>query len=152
MSSFWLILKQQWTIKISSPLFFLFLAWRPSWLEVGITGHNFGRGPSKVWLQLAQWFLRRRLKCEMLTNGLRTKSDDNSSPGPKARWAKNQVNISNHSEKKAVTTKYLAKFQSPTAVSCPKIIQPEWISNLICNLWFYTLIPKIKSISQIIVK
>jgi hypothetical protein len=58
-------LKQQWTIKISSP-FFLFLAWQPSWLEVGITGHNFGRGPSKdhstkVWLQLAQWFLSRRL-------------------------------------------------------------------------------------------
>jgi hypothetical protein len=51
------------------PLFFLFLAWRPSWLEVGITGHNFGRGPSKdhstkVWLQLAQWFLRRRFLCE----------------------------------------------------------------------------------------
>jgi hypothetical protein len=44
--------------------FFLFLAWWPSWLEVGITGPNFGRGPSKdystkVWLQLAQWFLRR---------------------------------------------------------------------------------------------
>jgi hypothetical protein len=38
-------------------------------LEVGITGHNFGRGPSKdhsteVWLQLAQWFLRRRFLCE----------------------------------------------------------------------------------------
>ena len=54
--------------KISSP-FFLFLAWWPSWLEVGITGHNFGRGPSKdystkVWLQLAQWFLRRRFLCE----------------------------------------------------------------------------------------
>ena len=37
-------------------------------LEVGITGHNFGRGPSKdhstkVLLQLAQWFLRRFL-CE----------------------------------------------------------------------------------------
>ena len=48
---------------------FLFLAWRPSWLEVGITGHNFGRGPSKdystkVWLQLALWFLRRRFLCE----------------------------------------------------------------------------------------
>ena len=48
---------------------FLFLAWRPSWLEIGITGHNFGRGPSKdhstkVWLQLAQWFLRRRFVCE----------------------------------------------------------------------------------------
>jgi hypothetical protein len=44
--------------KFSSSLI-LFLAWRPSWLEVGITGHNFGRGPSKdhstkVWLQLAQ--------------------------------------------------------------------------------------------------
>jgi hypothetical protein len=53
---------------ISSP-FFLFLAWWPSWLEFGITGHNFGRGPSKdhsttVLLQLAQWFLRRRFLCE----------------------------------------------------------------------------------------
>ena len=50
-------------------LFFLFLAWRPSWLKVGITGHNFGRGPckdhsTKVWLQLVQWFLRRRYLCE----------------------------------------------------------------------------------------
>jgi hypothetical protein len=49
--------------------FFQFLAWRPSWLEVGITGNNFGRGQSKdystnVWLQLAQWFLRRRFLCE----------------------------------------------------------------------------------------
>ena len=56
------------------PPFFLFLAWRPSWLEVGIIGHIFGRGPSKdhstkVWLQLAQWFLRRRLKCAMLMDG-----------------------------------------------------------------------------------
>ena len=38
-------------------------------MEVGITRHNFGRGPSKdqstkVWLQLAQWFLRRRFLCE----------------------------------------------------------------------------------------
>ena len=50
------------------PLFY-FLAWRLYWLEVGITRHNFGRGPSKdhstnVWLQLAQWFLRRRYLCE----------------------------------------------------------------------------------------
>jgi hypothetical protein len=48
---------------------FLFLAWRPSWLEFGITGHNFGRGPpkdhsTKVLLQLTQWFLRRRFLCE----------------------------------------------------------------------------------------
>jgi hypothetical protein len=42
--------------------FFLFLACQPFWLKVGITGHKFGRGLSKdhstkVWLQLAQWFL-----------------------------------------------------------------------------------------------
>jgi hypothetical protein len=48
---------------------FLFLAWRTSWLEVGITGHIFGRGPSmdysiKVWLQLVQWFMMRRFLCE----------------------------------------------------------------------------------------
>ena len=40
---------------ISSPLF-LFWAWWPSWLEVGINGHIFGRGPcknhfSKIWLK-----------------------------------------------------------------------------------------------------
>ena len=41
------------------PPFFIFLAWWPSWLEIGITGHKFGRGSSKdhstkVWLRLAQ--------------------------------------------------------------------------------------------------
>jgi hypothetical protein len=40
------------------------------------------------------------------------------------------VGISNHSEKKVVTTKYLAKFQSPTAVIWPKIIQLELISKV----------------------
>jgi hypothetical protein len=49
-----------------------------------------------------------------------------------------------------VTTKYLAKVKSPTSLSWSKIIQPEWISKLICDLSLYTLIPKIKSISQII--
>jgi hypothetical protein len=53
------------------PPFFLCLAWWPSWLEVGITGHNFGRGPSKdhstkVWLQLAQWFLGMKFKKNLL--------------------------------------------------------------------------------------
>jgi hypothetical protein len=38
-------------------------------LEVGIIGHVVGRGPSKdhstkVWLQLSQWFLKRRILCE----------------------------------------------------------------------------------------
>jgi hypothetical protein len=69
-----------------------------SWLEVGITGHILGRGPSKdhstkVWLQLAQWYLRRRLKCEMLTDGRRMKSDDNSSHGLKARCTNLWPNI-----------------------------------------------------------
>jgi hypothetical protein len=54
--------------KKSSP-FFLFLAWRPSWLEVSFIGHNFGRGSpkdhsTKVWLQLVQWFLKKRFLCE----------------------------------------------------------------------------------------
>jgi hypothetical protein len=35
-------------------------------------GHTFERGPSKdhsrkVWSKLAQWFLRKRIKCEKLT-------------------------------------------------------------------------------------
>jgi hypothetical protein len=41
---------------------------------VGITGHNFGRGPSKdhstkVWFKLALWLQRSWLKCEKLTDG-----------------------------------------------------------------------------------
>jgi hypothetical protein len=40
-----------------------------TWDHMGITGQNFGREPSKdhstkVCLQLAQWFLRRRFLCE----------------------------------------------------------------------------------------
>jgi hypothetical protein len=59
------------------PPFFLFLVWRPSWLEVGITGHIFERGPSKdhstkVWFKLAQWLQRSWLKCENLTDDGRT--------------------------------------------------------------------------------
>jgi hypothetical protein len=64
---------------------------------------------------------------------------------------KNQVNISNYNEKK-VATKYLAKFQSPRAITRPKIIGPEQNVNLICNSSLYTHIPKIKSISQSIAK
>jgi hypothetical protein len=96
LSSIWLILKQQWTIKISSPLFSIF-TWWPSWLEVGITGHNFGRGPSKdhstkVWFKLARWLQRSWLKCEKLTDG---RTDDGRSVVTIAhmtlwvRWAKN---------------------------------------------------------------
>jgi hypothetical protein len=57
-------------------------------LEVGITGRPSKDHSTKVWLQLAPWFLRRRLKCEMLTDRRWTKCDGNSSHGLKARWAK----------------------------------------------------------------
>jgi hypothetical protein len=85
LSSFWLMLKQ---LKFHPP-FFLFLAWWPSWLEVGITGHNFGRGPSKdhstkVWFKLAQWLQRSWLKCEKLTDG---RTDDRRRT-PRFMWAK----------------------------------------------------------------
>ena len=45
-----------------------------------------------------------------------------------------------------VTTKYLAKFQSPRAITWPKIIGTEQNVNLICNSSLYTHIPNIKSI------
>jgi hypothetical protein len=59
---------EQFFLLISSPHFSIF-SLESSWLKVGITGHNFGRGLSKdnstkVWLQLAQWFLKRRFLCE----------------------------------------------------------------------------------------
>jgi hypothetical protein len=51
------VVSEEKIFKKFHPPFFLFLAWWPSWLEVGITGHNFGRGPSKdhstkVWLMV----------------------------------------------------------------------------------------------------
>jgi hypothetical protein len=52
-------LQPRWPPQPNLISFFLFLAWRPSWLEAGITEYNFGRGQhkdnfTKVWLQLAQ--------------------------------------------------------------------------------------------------
>jgi hypothetical protein len=48
-----------------------------------------------------------------------------------------------------MTTKYLAKFQSPTAVSWPKIIQSERISKLICNDLFLAMLGDIDLICGI---
>jgi hypothetical protein len=84
-------------------------------LEIGITGHNFQGGPpkdhsTKVWLQLAQLFLRRRLKCEMLTDGRRMKSGSNSSHGLKARWAKNE---------------YMLNYSLPCSFFCNLFIFPR---------------------------
>jgi hypothetical protein len=55
-------------VLISSPLFSIF-SMAAILVGSGITGQNFGRGPSKdhstkVYLQLAQWFLRRRFLCK----------------------------------------------------------------------------------------
>ena len=59
-------------------------------MESVAIGHKFDRGPSndhsiKVWSKLAQWFLRRRLKCEKLTTDdddrRRTKPDGKNSHG-----------------------------------------------------------------------
>jgi hypothetical protein len=72
LSSFWLVLKQQWTIKISSPLFSIF-----SLVAILVGSWDHGtqfwkgaiQGPfHQSLLQLAQWFLRRRLKYKMLTD------------------------------------------------------------------------------------
>jgi hypothetical protein len=46
-----------------------FLAWWPSWLEVGINGHIFGREPSndyfiKILFLLSKWFQSRRFLWE----------------------------------------------------------------------------------------
>ena len=56
------------------------LQWRPSWISDRHKKQKICRGPSNdhswaVWLQLTQWFLRRRLKCEMLIDGRRTTDD-----------------------------------------------------------------------------
>jgi hypothetical protein len=50
-------------------------------------GHKFERGPfkdhsNKVWSKLAQWFLRRRLKCEKFT----TDDDDRRNRMAKVHW------------------------------------------------------------------
>jgi hypothetical protein len=43
----WVVSEEKFFFQFHSP-FFLFLAWRPSWLKVGITGHYFGRGHAKT--------------------------------------------------------------------------------------------------------
>ena len=65
--------------------------------------HNFERGPSKdhsskVWSNLAQWFLRRRLKYEKLTTDDERKKPDGKSshglwPGELKRGQKGQTMI-----------------------------------------------------------
>ena len=97
MSSFWLILKQQWTIKISSPLFSIFSLvailvgsrdQRTHFVK-GATQGPFHQslvaiGPVVSEEKIKMWNVDGRTT----DDGQRTKSDDNSSHGLKARWAK----------------------------------------------------------------
>ena len=94
MSSFWLTLKQQWTIKISSPLFSIFSL---AAILVGSRDHraNFWKGaiqgpfhqslvaigPVVSEEKIKMWNVDGRTT----DDGWRTKSDDNSSPGLKER-------------------------------------------------------------------
>ena len=96
MSSFWLTLKQQWTIKISSPLFSIFSLVA---VLVGSRDHQtqfwkgaiqgpfhqglVAIGPVVSEEKIKMWNVDGRTD-----DRRRTKSDDNSSLGLKARWAK----------------------------------------------------------------
>ena len=47
--------------------------WQPSWMYGKVTGHNFGKGHTKKyyikhWYHYDQWVLRRRSKCEKLSD------------------------------------------------------------------------------------
>ena len=119
MSSFWLTLKQQWTNKISSPLFSIFSL---AAILVGSWDHR-----TQIWKGTIQGPFHQSLvaigpvvseeKIKMwnvdgrTTDDRRqTKSDDNSSHGLKARWDKkdghwnNAMNSLNKISKKAYTT------------------------------------------------
>ena len=69
LSSFWFIIKQQWTIEEIS---IFSNSSEPSWMEGGAVGHNFERNPPRdhpcqVWFNLVQRFQRRRFKCDLLS-------------------------------------------------------------------------------------
>ena len=97
MSSFWLAVKQQWTIKISSPLFSIFSL---AAILVGSQDHRtqfwkgaiqgpfhqslVAIGPVVSEEKIKMWNVDGRTTDDRR----RTKSDDNSSHGLKARWAK----------------------------------------------------------------
>jgi hypothetical protein len=97
LSSFWLTLKQQWTIKISSSLFSIFslaailVGSRDHWTQFwkGAIQGPFHQslvaiGPVVSEEKIKMWNVDGRTTDDRW----RTKSDDNSSPGLKTRWAK----------------------------------------------------------------
>ena len=98
MSSFWLAQKQQWTIKISSPLFSIFSL---AAILVGSRDHR-----TQFWKGSIQGPFHQSLvaigpvvseeKIKMWNVDGRTKSDDNSSNGLKARWAKKHRPVVSH--------------------------------------------------------
>ena len=129
MSSFWLTLKQQWTIKMSSPLFSIFSL---AAILVGSRNHrtHFWKGviqgpfhqslvaigPSVSEEKNKFWNVDGRTT----NDRRRTKSDDNSSRGLKARWAKNVpkivliiVNIDKDENKSLISNQFSLKNDFP---------------------------------------
>ena len=47
----------------------------------------------QVWLKLAQWFLRRRWKCEKFTDGRTDRQTTDDRWSEKLRWAKNETKL-----------------------------------------------------------
>jgi hypothetical protein len=68
--------------------------WQPCWISNQHQKHKSGRRPSnehfwQVWLKSVQWFQRRRVKCEKLTDGQTTDAYPwQKLTWPMARWAK----------------------------------------------------------------
>ena len=98
MSSFWLILKQQWTIKISSPLFSIFCL---AAMLVGSRDHrtHFWKGAiqgpfHQSLVQIGMWLQRSWLKCEKLTDGHSVVTIAHLTLW--VRWAKNAFMILNY--------------------------------------------------------
>jgi hypothetical protein len=85
MSSFWLKLKQQWTIEeISIFSNSSHLEWRVELSDTILKGTHPGTIPARLGFNLVQRFQRRRFKCESLRctmDGRRTPSDGKSSHG-----------------------------------------------------------------------
>jgi hypothetical protein len=93
LSSFWLILKQQWTIKISPPPLFSIFSLAAILVEIRDHQTHVWKGAiqgpfHQSLVAIGPVVSEERLKCEMSTDGRRMKSDGNRSPGLKARWAK----------------------------------------------------------------
>ena len=150
MSSFWLTLKQQWTIKISSPLFSIFSL---AAILVGSQDHRtqfwkgaiqgpfhqslVAIGPVVSEEKIKMWNVDGR----MTDDGRRTKSDDNSSHGLKARWAKKDKRTNNDLQN---TENYRSSSMTPTNKTRDELkcfLLHEWHQSCYCcqKFWLWVM-------------